>query len=117
VDESPSFKRLSEKCRQGEDHIGFGPARAAIRVYPIIGWLRVSNEGEPPSFRRLSKGRRQGEDPYRLWACSGGHPDISHYRVAPSIYLSGGSPRGAVRVKTHISGLKCADAQGRYRGW
>jgi len=83
-------------------YIGRGPARTAIRVYPIIGWLRVSIEGEPSSFKRLPEGRRQGEDPYRMWACLGGHQDISHYKLALSLHFSRGSPRRVVRVKTHI---------------
>jgi len=75
--------------------IGRGSARAAIRVYLIIGWLRGIDAGESSSFRRLPEE-------------STGHQGISHYKLAlrdrrgrVSIFQK--TPRRViVRVKTRI---------------
>jgi len=82
-----------------------GLLKWSSEFYPIIGWARTTSVSEPPSFRRFPEGCRQGvEDPYRLCTCSGSHWGFNLSLIRPeqpawaSLHLSGGFPRGAVKV-------------------
>jgi len=78
--ESPPFRRLPARS---PSHIDRESAWAAIRIYPIAGWLRGINVGEFSSSRRLPEGSPSGLSLYRPWICSGGPQGVPHYRPAP----------------------------------
>ena len=70
-----------------------------------------SRHGRASIFQEVPQVRRQGvEDPCRLRACSGSHRDFNPSLAGPkqlawaSLHLSGGFPRGVVKVqRTRVS--------------